>query len=146
MVFIFDTNILIEYLRGNEKTAQLLEQNDCFLPDNTAAISIVTQAELYAFALKNKWGEKRIALLENLISQLIIIPIDSKLLVGKYAEIDAFSQGVLSERALGRSAINMGKNDLWIAATTNIIGGTLITTDNDFRHLENIYFPILRKN
>jgi tRNA(fMet)-specific endonuclease VapC len=145
MIFIFDTNILIEYLRGNEATAQLLEQNNCFLPSNTAAISIVTQAELYAFAIKNKWGVKRISLLENLIVQLLIIPIDSKVIVEKYAEIDAFSQGVLPERVLGRSAINMGKNDLWIAATTALTNGTLITTDNDFRHLENIYFPILRK-
>jgi tRNA(fMet)-specific endonuclease VapC len=146
MVFIFDTNILIEYLRGNETTAQLLEQNDCFLPSNTAAISIVVQAELYAFAIKNKWGEKRINFLESLISQLLIIPIDSKAIVEKYAEIDAFSQGSLSERTLGRSAVNMGKNDLWIAATTALINGSLVTTDNDFKHLENIYFPILTKD
>ena len=77
---------------------------------------------------------------------MLIIPIDSKAIVEKYAEIDAFSQGVLLERELGHSAINMGKNDLWIAATTALVNGSLITTDNDFRHLENIYFSVLRKD
>lgn len=29
----------------------------------------------------------------------------------------------------------MGKNDVWIAATTKVAGATLLTTDNDFDHL-----------
>ena len=43
-----------------------------------------------------------------------------------YAEIE------LSSIALG---VKMGKNDLWIAATTLVIGGVLLTTDADFDHL-----------
>jgi predicted nucleic acid-binding protein len=31
--------------------------------------------------------------------------------------------------------VKMGKNDLWIAATTQVIGGVLLTTDGDFDHL-----------
>jgi predicted nucleic acid-binding protein len=31
--------------------------------------------------------------------------------------------------------VKMGKNDLWIAATTLVIGGALLTTDSDFDHL-----------
>ncbi len=30
---------------------------------------------------------------------------------------------------------NMGKNDLWIAATTLLFNATLLTTDHDFEHL-----------
>jgi predicted nucleic acid-binding protein len=43
-----------------------------------------------------------------------------------YAEIE------LSSIALG---VKMGKNDLWIAATTLVVGGVLLTTDADFDHL-----------
>jgi predicted nucleic acid-binding protein len=43
-----------------------------------------------------------------------------------YAEID------LSSSVLG---MKMGKNDLWIAATTLVVGGVLLTTDADFDHL-----------
>jgi tRNA(fMet)-specific endonuclease VapC len=33
------------------------------------------------------------------------------------------------------SARNMGKNDIWIAATARVLGATLLTTDKDFNHL-----------
>ena len=36
----------------------------------------------------------------------------------------------------------MGKNDLWIAATTSVFNGTLLTTDGDFHHLHNTFFPV----
>jgi len=36
----------------------------------------------------------------------------------------------------------MGKNDLWIAATTFVVDGILVTADKDFDHLANVYFPI----
>jgi len=38
---------------------------------------------------------------------------------------------------LNDSARNMGKNDLWIAATASILNAKLITTDKDFSHLKN---------
>jgi len=37
------------------------------------------------------------------------------------------------------TARNMGKNDLWIAATTHVLNATLVTTDKDFDHLDKIY-------
>lgn len=36
----------------------------------------------------------------------------------------------------------MGKNDLWIAATASILGAKLLTTDNDFEHLNGKYLEI----
>ena len=40
------------------------------------------------------------------------------------------------------SARKMGKNDLWIAATTAVFNATLLSTDNDFSHLNGqfLYF------
>ena len=40
----------------------------------------------------------------------------------------------------------MGKNDLWIAATSSSLGFKLVTTDKDYDHLqheylERSYFP-----
>lgn len=37
---------------------------------------------------------------------------------------------------------NMGKNDLWIAATASVTNATLITTDKDFYHLNNTYLKL----
>jgi hypothetical protein len=36
----------------------------------------------------------------------------------------------------------MGKNDLWIAATAHALNAILLTTDNDFDHLNNIFFEV----
>jgi tRNA(fMet)-specific endonuclease VapC len=47
-----------------------------------------------------------------------------------YEEIDCFSLS----HPLG--AYNMGKNDLWIAATAKASGAVLLTTDADFNHLD----------
>jgi predicted nucleic acid-binding protein len=33
----------------------------------------------------------------------------------------------------------MGKNDIWIAATVNVTGATLLTTDQDFDHLDGVF-------
>lgn len=41
---------------------------------------------------------------------------------------------------VGMSARNMGKNDLWIAATASALDLTLLTTDRDFDHL---HLPLL---
>jgi tRNA(fMet)-specific endonuclease VapC len=54
-------------------------------------------------------------------------------LLDAYVEIDCFSKG--------RS---MGKNDLWIAATAKVTGATLVTSDGDFDHLGNVYFPLAK--
>ncbi|MBK9016619.1 MAG: PIN domain-containing protein [Saprospiraceae bacterium] len=42
------------------------------------------------------------------------------------------------------SARNMGKNDLWIAATAHATQATLLTTDMDFNHLDGVFFDLER--
>jgi predicted nucleic acid-binding protein len=37
----------------------------------------------------------------------------------------------------------MGKNDIWIAATASVLNATLITTDNDFDHLNGVFLPVI---
>jgi predicted nucleic acid-binding protein len=59
--------------------------------------------------------------------------------------MDVYSQGKEPLKPLpkGVSARNMGKNDIWIAATAAISYSTLITTDNDFEHLENVFINLI---
>jgi len=38
----------------------------------------------------------------------------------------------------------MGKNDIWIAATANITHSHLLTTDNDFDHLDKQYLELIK--
>jgi len=80
--------------------------------------------------------------LNKLVEDVFTIDINFKEIIEKYGEIDAFSQGKLEGRPAGFSARNMGKNDLWIAATSSIYDMVLITTDKDFEHLDGEYLKL----
>jgi tRNA(fMet)-specific endonuclease VapC len=145
MTYVLDTNILLQIIRENESFLDILENYQLFNPANETYISIVTVGELSSIARQNKWGVKKQKLLEDLARLCQPIPIEKQIIVDAYAEIDAFSNGKLSENPLprGMSARNMGKNDLWIAATAHVLEATLITTDADFVHLKDIYMGIV---
>ena len=64
-----------------------------------------------------------------------------------YARVDAYSQGKLLGQPLpaGLSARNMGKNDLWIAATALDLDLPQHTADNDFDHLPALGLQLVKE-
>jgi predicted nucleic acid-binding protein len=92
-------------------------------------------------ALKRNWGAQRVNSIAHELNKFLVIPINSKDILRLYGEIDAFSQGKLKGHPLptGLSSRNMGKNDLWIAASAAATGATLLTTDKDFNHLAGVF-------
>ena len=77
------------------------------------------------------------------MSRLTEFGINFEEVIKKYAQIDAYSQGK-SEKSKGKfSSRNMGKNDIWIAATASVFDLKLVTTDKDFDHLEEEYIDLL---
>jgi predicted nucleic acid-binding protein len=146
MNYVLDTNIIVHYIKKHP-ICNFIDQNYApFDPSNLSIISIVTQAELESLAIQINLGDKRRKLLYNILKEFLIINIDSEELVKKYAEIDAFSQGKLISKPLPNkmTSRNMGKNDLWIASTAAITNSTLMTTDNDFDHLDNEFFKVIK--
>ena len=146
MIYILDTNILIYLIRENAVVKAELSNRGVFDTENTVSISIASFGEILSFALQNNWGDRKKDDLESLIATLRPIPIIKRELLNAYAEIDAYSKGKLIERPLpkGLTARKMGKNDLWIAATTYLTDAILITNDNDFDHLDGIYFQVIK--
>lgn len=121
MLFLFDTNILIIYVRELETFYDVEGKYSPFDSPNQIAISVVTLGEIRAFALKNNWGQRKNEKLEELISKFVIIDLNFGNLIDRYAEIDAFSQSRLIGRVSNFTARNMGKNDIWIAATASVL-------------------------
>ncbi len=78
------------------------------------------------------------------MEEIIVIDINAEDILNRYAEIDAFSQGRLDSKKSNFTARNMGKNDLWIAATASVLDATLLTTDNDFDHLQNEFLQVAK--
>ena len=106
-------------------------------------ISIVSIGEIRSIAKRNYWGNRKIKLLEDILNTLIVVDINSEDVIEMYAELDAYSQGKLKENPLPMTARNMGKNDLWIAATSCVTKASLLTTDKDFEHLHEKNFQVI---
>lgn len=142
MHYLLDTSILLIYLKNQAAGSKIDETYAPLAPGNIPVISVVSFAELKALALKNNWGNRRRVLLDRFLDQFLIADIHARPVIERYAEIDAFSQGKLKDFPLGDSARNMGKNDLWIAATASVLKCPLLTTDQDFKHLDPYFLKL----
>ncbi len=140
MSFLFDTNILM-HLTGDFGFQQLRKMID-FDNQNTF-VSVASVAELKSIALQNSWGARKVQIMGNILDNASVIEI-SENLVNTYAEIDAYSQR-RNPRIIDypfATPRNMGKNDLWIAATASLLGLKLVTTDADFNHLHQVFLEV----
>lgn len=131
--FLLDTNIVLELVRGGSRVADL-EANYALLTAASGAVYVpfIVRAELSVF--ERDWGANRRDDLRRVLRGLNTLSRFDDELLAAYSDIDWFSR-----RSAGR---RMGKNDLWIAATAQRFGMTLITSDNDFAHLAGIVMPV----
>jgi len=144
MTFLLDSNILLHYIRQNKTTALIEAQFQPFQGNNSPLTSVVCIGEIRSIAIQNDWGAKKLLAMESFFAQLLKADINTDRIIRRYAEIDAFSQNKLPNRPLGLTARNMGKNDLWIAATASVLNVKLLTTDSDFDHLNGVFLEVNR--
>ena len=143
MSFLLDTNIILTYLRGASARDKFETILNLFNNENILIVSAVTIGELKSIAIRNAWGQRKIDRLVQLVKRLVVVDINVESILNRYAEIDAYSQGKHPSKSLSDSSRNMGKNDLWIAATAHIMNARLITMDKDFQHLDREYFDLV---
>jgi len=138
MSYLIDTNILVHLVRNSAKGAAVEQQFDLFAQNTEIIISAVSKGEILSFAKQAAWGKAKLDRLFSVLENVPCVPIDGNSpLIDAYADIDAFSQAKHPnyDAPTGLTARNMGKNDLWIAATAFLLDIPLITTDRDFNHL-----------
>jgi predicted nucleic acid-binding protein len=126
--FVLDTSFLLNLIRNTPASQTLVTQLGINDPGSLIILSVVSVAEIRVLARRRNWGNPKLQKMEQVIAAAMVIDInlnDDELLA-RYVDIDTNSQ------ALGR---RMGKNDLWIAATTMVANATLVTGDGDFDHL-----------
>lgn len=139
--YILDTNILLTYIRNTTTTQKLEDDLKLFSVENNLLISVVSLGEIKSIAYRNKWGKTKLEKLAKLLDNFLVADINVTEIVETFAKLEAYSQGILREwegKKSSFSARNMGKHDLWIAATAKVLNLTLITTDKDFEHLSEI--------
>lgn len=142
MDFLLDTNILIAYSRDNDLSKRIESDLELFSPQNRLMISVVSLGELESIILKSRLGQRRSEVISRLLRGIAILDVNVESIIHMYGKIDAFSQGRLAENPVAFSARNMGKNDLWIAATAATFELTLVTMDKDFDHLAETFLNL----
>lgn len=120
---LLDTSILIHLLKATALGTRVAGEHGLRSRGDRPLLSIVSVGEALAFAKKRGWGEAKVTKLRELIQQLVIVDINPTEVLESYASIDAFCE---------RQGRQLGKNDLWIAATAAATGALLLTADKDF--------------
>jgi len=147
MDYLLDTNILVHQVRQST-LGQRIERDFQLLSGNqNLFISAVTKGEILSFAKQSDWGTLKMTSLTTLLDALSCYPVDgTSHLMDAYADIDTYSQGKHQHylTPTGFSARNMGKNDLWIAATAFLLDLPLLTTDHDFDHLHPHFISVIK--
>lgn len=144
--YLLDTGILVHIARQSTLYKQIEKEQQLGANDSLPMISVVSYGEILAFAHQRNWGAEKRYEIQKVINKLIVIDINSgdNNLLESYAEIDAYSKGKLQGHPLGSSAITMGKNDLWIAATSKVSKAKLLTIDGDFDHLNGKFIEVVK--
>jgi tRNA(fMet)-specific endonuclease VapC len=136
-LLLLDTNVVLHVVRGNEIGRRVDSIFHIRHRTERPLISIVSIGECLALARHWNWGAAKLSLLEELLRELVIVDIQSREVLDRFAELYTWS------RAHGRA---LGDNDLWIAATAAAASAHLITTDADFdplhpHHVRRTYVP-----
>lgn len=140
MNLLFDTNIILQVTRKEGGLELFKKLNP---DDRLIYISFVNVAEIQSIAYRKGWNEVKSGRLEAFLNLVRVIEV-SDILLPSYVGIDAYSQRNHPEYAHYpfRTPRNMGKNDLWIAATASLLNLELVTTDGDFDHLQDIFLHL----
>lgn len=124
--YLLDTNILVALARGGDAARRIDRAYGIRAPGPTPLVCVVSEAELKVLADRNAWGEKRIAQIDAMFEELVVIDI------GAPEVIEAYVALARAARGAKKGARQLSHNDLWIASATVAAGATLITTDGDF--------------
>lgn len=135
--YVLDTNILLALIRGKALGESIDSAYGLRANLQRHVVSIASQAELLVLADRNNWAQAKRDAVNLMFENLVVLPIDGQALVDAYVEVSR------ADMAWPDGPRNMGKNDVWIAATAVSSGLPLLTTDKDFRFLNGNLVQVL---
>ena len=145
MNFLWDTNLLLHRICRSTRFDEANKTYQFQDIGNQVFLSVINIGEIESIAYQLNWGQAKWNELSLCIQGVSLLGIYEEV-IHAYAKIDAYSQGKLAGQPLpsGLSARNMGKNDLWLAATAHVGNFAFVTTDHDFDHLNGTFLHLLK--
>lgn len=125
--FVLDTSILVHAVRRDGVWERIQAEYQLLVADPTPLVCVVSVGELRSLALLREWGDAKLDQMAFLLGFFHVTDINDPRVIEAYAAIDSHFQ---------RRGRFLGKNDLWVAATTVAVGGHLLTCDRDFDDLD----------
>jgi len=120
--YLLDTSVLIElFAQDANILAQLEKAESTFIPS-------IALGELHYGARKSARTEKNLEQLEQLATQVVILPCDAE---------TSYWYGIVKD-SLRKTGQPIPENDIWIAAMALQHGPTLATRDKHFQSVENL--------
>jgi tRNA(fMet)-specific endonuclease VapC len=128
-LYLLDTSVLLALIRGKHLGSYLNQTFGLSEVLNRPLVSIVSHGEIWALAQRGNWSDKKRAALREMLGDLVTIDLNDPSIIDAYVAVDAKCQ------SHPKGARHLSSNDMWIAATAKAAGAILLTTDNDFLHL-----------
>ncbi|MGP1386500.1 MAG: type II toxin-antitoxin system VapC family toxin [Thainema sp.] len=124
-LLLIDTDIASFIFKGSA----YLDPYRSILNGQELALSFMSVAELFQWAILRNWGERRIMQLERYLANCVVIPVDQAL-CRQWAQVRADRQRI------GRA---IAPQDAWIAATALRYDLPLVTHNiKDFQEIPNL--------
>jgi predicted nucleic acid-binding protein len=123
---LLDTSIVVHLMRGKATGERIDKAYNLRGRPDRPLISVVTVGEGLGFAKQRSWGADRIEALRLLFAELVVVDINDREILDRYADLQAESR---------KNGWNLSDNDTWIAATASVTDSTLLTTDRDFERV-----------
>lgn len=129
-LYLLDTSVVLALVRGKELGHRIARTYQLSSQPMRPLLCSVSQGELWALAEANGWEEARRRALAEMLASLVIVDPGNPMVVDAYVALY-----MVCRRHPRGSRVNMGENDLWIAAAARAAGTTLLTLDRDFEHI-----------
>lgn len=124
-LILVDTNVLLHLIRGRTAGRWIDEKFGLRGRSEKPLVSVVSIGELFRIAHRRQWGAARLAALDDLVSEMLVIGLEPEVVRG-YGRFGAF---------LDAAGTPIPQNDTWIAATAASKRAVLLTTDAHFDRL-----------
>lgn len=132
-VLLLDTSVFVHIVRRSPTGEHLLSQYGLEQRPERPLFSTVSEGEVLAIARWRKWRAEKQTRLQELISELVRVDAGLPEVVEAYADLHAASV---------TQGLNIGENDMWIAACAKAAGAVLLTCDTDFKRVPRSYVKV----
>lgn len=124
-LILLDTNVLLHLIRGRAAGRWIDVRYGLRGRPEKPLVSVVSVGELFRIAHRREWGAGRLAALNDLVAEMLVIGLEPEIVRG-YGRIGAYLDG---------TGTPIPQNDTWIAATAASKRAVLLTTDAHFDRL-----------